>query len=86
METTKSHLGNADGHESEVRQLRAELDELREDNSSLNQSITDLDQEHELIVSQLILQRDELKLKNQNLPSQVSTSVKVITSLLKVIA
>lgn len=59
--------------QNEASERSREADSLREENEELNRSITDLDQEHEVIVSQLIRQRDELKKRNQSLTDEVVT-------------
>ena len=58
----------------ECEEQRKELEELREENSSFNQSLTDLDREHELYVAELVEQRDSLRHDTGLLTVQVTSS------------
>ena len=59
--------------QQECDNYQKELEELKEEKSALDQSLTELDSEHEIVVGQLIQQRDDLRHANTALSEQVTT-------------
>lgn len=57
--------------ERECEEYRKELEEVKEESSTLNQSLTDLDRDHEVIVGQLIEQRDSLRRQHESVLQEV---------------
>jgi len=55
----------------QAEEFRLQVEELRRDNSALDNSLVELNQEHEAILEQLIQQRDELKSQNRSLLEEV---------------
>lgn len=58
----------------ELQSRLAELTSVKEENDMLNQSVDELDREHDVIVNQLITQRDDLKRKNESLTEELDKS------------
>lgn len=56
----------------ETTDYRSQLQEVQDENEALQKSLVDLDKDHEVILSQLIQQRDDLKQQNHSLVEEVA--------------